>query len=112
MEKVAIAFLALLLSALVMLLLTSPNPGPVDMVECMKGEVIVYHSSLCSACSQQRALLGEAFWRLDNVDCAADRTSCSKVGITSVPSWVIDGRIYVGIQSLEKLEELTGCEAP
>lgn len=35
---------------------------------------------------------------------------CNEKGIRAYPTWIIDGKKYVGIQGLNKLSEVTGCE--
>ena len=36
---------------------------------------------------------------------------CKEEGITGYPTWVIKGNKYAGIQGLNKLSSLTGCES-
>ena len=44
---------------------------------------------------------------LNTIDCWYEREKC--LGIQSTPSWIIKGEKYIGVQSIEKLKELTGC---
>jgi len=81
-----------------------------DLAACMaERNAVIYYSKLCSACSQQKAMFGEYFGLLKSVDCADDRSTCEDAGVRYVPTWIINGKPYEGVQTLEKLAELTDC---
>lgn len=86
---------------------------PADGVSEQTARCIAEHSHLytqlgCHACEIQEELFGESYKYLNKTDCFFEREKCSDIEAT--PTWVIDGQAYVGVQSIEKLKELTGCE--
>jgi len=44
---------------------------------------------------------------LNVVDCFFEGGKCGD--LISTPTWIIKGKEYGGVQSFEKLKELTGC---
>lgn len=74
----------------------------------------MYGAFWCPHCFDQKLLFGkEAFEKVDYIECdpsGVDPQSalCQETGVTSYPTWEIDGELYPGTQSLEKLAELTG----
>ena len=75
--------------------------------------VIKYGAYWCPHCYDQKQLFGkEAFSKIKYIECAPDgensqTDTCRAAGIQSFPTWIIDGKVYSGTQSLEKLAELT-----
>ena len=51
---------------------------------------------------------------LNYVDCEAEAALCRGMNVTSYPTWQINGQLYAGLSSLEKLSELLGhgCHEP
>ena len=51
---------------------------------------------------------------LNYVDCEVEATLCGRMNVTSYPTWQINGQLYAGLSSLEKLSELLGhgCREP
>ena len=70
----------------------------------------MYGTSWCHYCSQQKDMLSPYFDKINFVDCDANQTQCLSMGIEGYPTWIINGKKYVGIQNLEKLSSITGCE--
>jgi uncharacterized membrane protein/glutaredoxin len=69
----------------------------------------------CNHCYEQKQLLGrEAFKAsIQYVECNEQGNNaqvelCKKEGITGYPTWIIKGKKYPGVQSPEKLAELSG----
>ena len=73
-----------------------------------------YGAYWCPHCFQQKQLFGkEAFTKAPYVECATDGVNaqtkaCQDAGVKAFPTWVIKGTTYSGVQSLEKLAELSG----
>ena len=63
----------------------------------------------CPACAAQENLLKENIDKFNITDCAVDSQKCIDLGINRIPTWIINGEKYEGVQSIEKLKELTGC---
>ena len=51
---------------------------------------------------------------LNYVDCEVEAALCGRMNVTSYPTWQINGQLYAGLSSLEKLSELLGhgCHEP
>ena len=76
--------------------------------------VVKYSAYWCPNCLDQSELFGkEAYKELNVVECARDGKNsqtqlCIDKKIQGFPSWEINGNIIIGVQTLEKLSELTG----
>jgi len=72
----------------------------------------------CPHCHEQKELFGkEAAAELDYVECDpkgkdARPELCQKANIKGYPTWQIKGQFYEGVQSLEKLADLTDYKGP
>jgi glutaredoxin len=69
---------------------------------------VLYTQAGCIHCKEQEDLFGANVKYLNIVDCLKDTQACINANITATPTWIIDGEKYVGVQSIEKLKELTG----
>ncbi len=76
--------------------------------------VLFYGASWCPHCQEQKRLFGASASRLPYIECSPagpntpQAPSCSRAGIQSYPTWVIDGRAYVGeVLSLAQLANFT-----
>ena len=87
------------------------GPSSTDLfAECLtQKDVSVYVMEGCTHCREQKQLFGSSFNYLSSTDCAFDLKKCTDLGIRNVPAWIIGGEKYEGVQSLEKLSEMTGC---
>jgi uncharacterized membrane protein/glutaredoxin len=77
--------------------------------------VLFYGASWCPHCQEQKRLFGASASRLPYIECSPagpntpQAPSCSRAGIRSYPTWVIDGRTYAGeVLSLARLANETG----
>ncbi len=87
------------------------NSGLDNFAKCLTDkEVKMYGTETCGFCKQQKSLFGDSFKFIDYIDCALNQTICVEDGIQSVPNWNINNQSYVGVQSLERLAALSGCE--
>ena len=77
-----------------------------------------YGAYWCPHCHEQKELFGkEAFGLIDYVECDAKGSNarpqlCKAAGISGFPTWEIKGKLYAGVQSLEKLAEISGYTGP
>ena len=78
-----------------------------EVAKCIGENSVLYTQLGCSACKAQEDLFGESYQNLNVIDCFYEREKCSE--ITATPTWIIKNEKYVGVQSIEKLQELTGC---
>lgn len=82
------------------------------LAKCIASKSTLYVSTGCVACKYQEEIFGDSFKYLNVVDCAVNPEKCSLIienGYISTPSWIINNKKYTGVQSIEKLKELTGC---
>ncbi len=70
---------------------------------------VLYVQTGCSHCRDQEALFGDNVKYLSIID-EKDMQKFIDEGIEATPTWVINGQKYVGVQSIEKLKELTGYQ--
>ena len=76
--------------------------------------VVKYSAYWCPNCLYQGELFGkQAYKELNVVECARDGKKsqtqlCIDKKIKGFPSWEIDGKIILGVQTLEELSKLTG----
>jgi len=71
---------------------------------------VLYIQAGCSHCVDQENLFGENVKFLTTVDCLEETQKCIDDEIEGTPTWIIDNQKYVGVQSIEKLKELTGYQ--
>ncbi len=76
--------------------------------------VVNYSAFWCPHCYDQKQLFGkEAFSEINMVECDGrgkngNPQKCIDAQVKAFPTWVIDGKVYQGVQSLDKLADLTG----
>ena len=76
--------------------------------------VVKYSAYWCPNCLNQGELFGkQAYKELNVVECARDGKNsqtqlCIDKEVLGFPSWEINGKIIIGVQSLEDLYKLTG----
>jgi len=46
---------------------------------------------------------------LNYVKCIENEELCDSKGVKTTPTWEINGTMYEGVQSFEKLSEISGC---
>jgi len=77
--------------------------------KCLASESIMYMQTGCHACKQQEDLFGDNYKYLSIVNCLEEPLKCAVVEIEATPTWIINGQKYEGVQTIEKLKEVTGC---
>jgi len=78
--------------------------------ECLTTNgAVMYGTSWCGYCQNQKNLFGDGFEKIKFIDCDSERETCILDGIQGYPTWIINKVKYPGIQSLERLSEITGC---
>lgn len=97
----------ILISIIVIFYRGANGHTPEDVAQCISGKATLYTQLGCHACEYQEDLFGDSYQHLDVVDCYFEREKCGE--ITGTPTWIINGEKYLGVQSIEKLKELTGC---
>jgi hypothetical protein len=89
------------------------NKNPVktdsETVKCIGSKSILYTQLGCHACKTQEEMFGENYQYLNKIDCWYENQPCIDNNITATPTWIIKNEKIVGVQSIDKLKELTGC---
>lgn len=80
-----------------------------EVAECIGSKAILYTQLGCHACEAQEDLFGKNYQYLDVIDCWYDHQACIDTNITATPTWIINNEKVIGVQTIEKLQELTGC---
>jgi len=77
------------------------------IAKCISGNSILYIQEGCSHCEIQKNLFGNYSDYLTIVDCTKNPEKCLEISAT--PTWIINQKQYRGVQSIQKLKELTSC---
>ena len=102
---------AFILTTATLLRMASPTVPPLVTASGVRQELVengatLYGISSCASTQKQLVDLGttEHYTQgLDYVDCEADAAFCRLMNVTSYPTWQINGQLYPGYYSLEKL---------
>ena len=75
----------------------------------------MYGTYWCPSCDKQKEIFGSAASLITEVECDprgknAQPEVCNVQGIHAYPSWVINGKVYRGFQSLGQLATISGYE--
>jgi len=87
----------------------NPNGISEEDAKCIGEKSVLYTQIGCYACSMQEDLFGENYQYVNDFVCNNDWDSCLAKGIKATPTWEINGQMIEGVQTIEKLKELTGC---
>ncbi len=95
---------------LAVLVLTKPSPETdEEIAKCIAKNSELYVQLGCHACEIQEKMFGDNCKYLNIIDCFFEREKCIEKNIRATPTWIINGKEYIGVQSIEKLKNLTGC---
>jgi hypothetical protein len=93
----------------VLALTKKPAITDVEIVKCIGSKSTLYVQLGCHFCKVQEDMFGDNYQYLDVIDCWYEKQPCTENNIISTPTWIIKGEKYEGVQSIDKLKELTGC---
>jgi len=79
-------------------------------IQCIADNSILIVSKTCSHCADQRRILGDSESLFNVISIDEHPEVLEQYEITAVPTWIINDNKVTGVQSIEKLKELTGCE--
>ncbi|HWR14427.1 MAG TPA: hypothetical protein VN577_06345 [Terriglobales bacterium] len=117
----AVAVVALIAAAFAMALLNrSDKSKSLDgFAKCLtEKKAVMYGSSICPHCLDQKELFGESFQYVTYVECRVPgqkepAPACSWAGVKQVPTWIFaDGQRRLGTTPLAELSSKTGCPLP
>ena len=80
-----------------------------ELAICIGENSVYYSQTGCPACVTQEDMFGDNIKYISKIDCRTDMQKCIDAEIQATPTWIIDGQLYRGVQTIEKLKELTGC---
>jgi len=78
-----------------------------DTICCIGESSILYTTSTCPYCKQQKQLFGEELYNINYIDCDINNSDCQNISV--VPTWKINEKYYQGVQDIKTLAELTNC---
>ncbi len=85
----------------------SPQNTDAHTAKCIGENSVLYVQIGCHACENQEEMFGDSAQYLNIIDCFYEREKCGEIEAT--PTWLINGEYYKGVQTIDKLKELTGC---
>lgn len=99
----------IILAIVILLLLPSKAPAETseEIAKCIGEKSTLYVQLGCSHCEDQEELFGENIKYLNKIDCFYETEKCAD--IVGTPTWEIKNNLYTGVQSIDKLKELTNC---
>ncbi len=102
-------FIVLAIAVIAFFVFQNKTTGAVvseDVAKYIGEHSVVYIQLGCHACKEQEALFGDNWKYINAVDCFYTPEKCPNIQYT--PTWFINVEYYVGVQSIDKLKELTG----
>jgi hypothetical protein len=102
--------LGIILIIIILVIFAYNKPVPEtseEVAKCIGSKSELYIQLGCHACDTQEKIFGENYKYLNTIDCFYEREKCSNIKAT--PTWIINGDKYLGVQSIEKIRELTKC---
>jgi len=108
-------FLALIIIAVA---INAGKPGKYDeFAKCLTEKGFKeYGAYWCPHCLEQKKMFGKSYKYVNYVECDArgsnaNPVECNAKGITGYPTWIMgNGERLSGVQSLEVLSRISGCE--
>ena len=92
------------------------NGGQYDsFAKCLSQNAKFYGAYWCPNCQNQKKLFGPSAKYISYIECDPNGENpepflCIEKNIKGYPTWEIRGQQLMGVQSLEKLSELSGCK--
>ena len=105
---VTIAVIIFVIILAVILLTRSHPETSEEIAKCIGKNAKLYTQLGCSACKAQEEMFKDNYQYLTVIDCWFERDKCGEIEYT--PTWIINEEEYVGVQSIEELQNLTGCK--
>jgi len=110
-KNLIITIIIILSITIISILAFSKNPSKTDSEtsKCIGSKSVLYTQLGCHACKAQEDMFGENYQYLNVIDCWYENQPCIDNNITATPTWIIKNQKYTGVQTIDKLKELTGC---
>ncbi|VVB83773.1 Uncharacterised protein [uncultured archaeon] len=71
---------------------------------------VLYVQTGCIHCKEQEDLFGSNVKYLNIIDCLAsseNQQACAAAEIKATPTWIIEGKAYIGVETIDELKKLT-----
>ncbi len=111
MKKRSLITITIIVAVIILsiILINNASAGNVPKATaiCIGENSELYVQFGCHACKTQEEMFGESYQYLNIIDCYFQPEECSS--ITHTPTWIINEEKYTGVQSIEILKQLTGC---
>lgn len=88
-------------------------PGVLDdFAKCLSSKDVAVYGAIewCEFTKVQAKMFGKSFKLLNYKNYAEFPQSFG--AIKKTPTWIIDGKPYLGVQSIDRLSQLSGCVLP
>ncbi len=110
-DNLTIIILAVIVIAIILIINYSKENGNGDeaVIQCIAENSQLIVKEGCPACVSQEEIIEEYIDKFEVIDCSIEFQKCIGLGITHIPTWIINEEKYEGVQSIKKLRELTGC---
>ena len=81
-----------------------------ELAKCLSANnAVMYGTSWCPHCQNQKKMFSNSFEYINFVDCDASSDACKAAGVQGYPTWVINGTSYEGEQTVYTLAKSAGC---
>lgn len=115
-ELIFLVIIITLITAVIIFINLNKNPeinNPDKIIKCIGENSQLIISPTCSACAHQKKILEETLENYQEyITLLAYNENpelVQKYEIKYVPTWIINNEKYISVQSIEKLQEITGC---
>jgi len=81
-----------------------------ETMQCIADNSILIVSKTCSHCINQKNILGDSLDLFELIYIDENPEVLEQYDVKVVPTWIINNEKITGVQSIEELKELTGCQ--
>jgi len=110
---VVVGVLAIAIALIISKSMNSGTGVSPQLAKCIGAHSHVYTLTGCSHCIEQESLFGDNWKYTNSTNCNNDPQACNVIvdstGYIHTPTWIINNQSYIGVQSIDKLKELTDC---
>lgn len=104
-----IIFLVIVIAFVIIYLKNNSSSVEPEVAKCIGSKSILYSKLGCTHCETQKKMFGDSYQYLTVVDCFYEKEICLNASISGTPTWIVDGKQYIGVQEIETLQRITGC---
>ncbi|MGY4884153.1 MAG: DsbA family protein [Nanobdellota archaeon] len=110
-KSILATLIIIVVIAVIAFLVLSKKPPVTDAetAQCIGSKSVLYTQLGCHFCEVQEEMFGENYQYLNVVDCWYNHQACIDYNITGTPTWIVKNKKYEGVQTIDKLKEITGC---